>query len=232
MISISKNLVLGMGVLVTGLAVADQGADPRMDTRTPENTASYEAGYDFGRKLALLRQQQPDIKLDEALRGMLDALSETSTRLQAAENNAAKTDQVNIPARTGPYKDDFAALNARREGVVLLPSGVQYEVLKQGSGKQPGVSDVVLVNYQASLTNGIVFDTTYDNGEALSLSLDKIVVPGLKEALLLMNEGAKWRVVIPPSMGFGRFGNNQLRRRDLIYEIELVSVEQARAAKP
>lgn len=227
-------MVLGLGIsmLITGLAVADQGAGPGTKTAVTKNTPGYDAGYEFGRKLALLRQQQPEITLDEALRGMLDALSETSARRQAAESRAAKPDQVKIPARTGAFKDDFAALNARREGVVLLPSGVQYEVLKQGSGKQPGKGDTVLINYQASLTNGIVFDTTYDDGEALHMPLDKIVVPGLKQALLLMNEGAKWRVVIPPSMGFGRSGNNQLRRRDLIYEIELVSVEQAQVAKP
>jgi FKBP-type peptidyl-prolyl cis-trans isomerase FklB len=152
--------------------------------------------------------------------------------LQALERSGAagapergKTPQMQTRARSGGYVDDFAVLNARREGVVTLPSGVQYEVLKAGSGSRPGAGDAVMVSYQASLTNGAVFDTTYEDGEPVRLQLEEIVVPGLKEALLLMNEGAKWRVVIPPSMGFKRSGNNMLRRRDLIYDIELVAVE-------
>ena len=131
------------------------------------------------------------------------------------------------PARTGGFVDDFARLNAERLGVVTLPSGVQYEVLKQGAGRTPGPNDQVTVSYEGTLTNGIVFDTTRKDGEPARLRIAEIVVPGLREALLHMKEGDKWRVVIPPSMGFGRVGNNMLRKRDLIYEIELIAVEPA-----
>ena len=152
--------------------------------------------------------------------------------LQVAEKqNSNDSEQPVIRARSRGFKDDFAALNARRDNVVILPSGVQYEVLKASNGKQPAEGDTVLISYQASLTDGTVFDTTYEDGEPQHMPLDEIAVPGLKEALLMMNEGAKWRVVIPPSMGFGRSGNNQLRRRDLIYEIEMVSIEKAQASK-
>ena len=157
------------------------------------------------------------------------------TALRAGENNSADAsteaagavtavtaETPTIPARKGAYKDDFAALNAQREGVIVLPSTVQYEVLKEGSGRQPAEGDTVVINYVASLTNGNVFDTTY-GGEPLTIPLNKIVIPGLKEALLLMNEGDQWRVVIPPRMGFGQAGNNRVRRRDLIYEVELIS---------
>jgi FKBP-type peptidyl-prolyl cis-trans isomerase len=169
----------------------------------------------------------------DALSGAEPAIDATAVlaALQAIERGVAEDDSPQIPARSRGFKDDFAALNAKREGVVTLPSGVQYEVLKAGSGTQPGTGDAVLISYQASLTNGTVFDTTYEDGEPLRMELDEIVVPGLKEALVMMSEGAKWRVVIPPSMGFGRSGNNQLRRRDLIYEIELVSIEPAQASE-
>jgi FKBP-type peptidyl-prolyl cis-trans isomerase FklB len=98
-------------------------------------------------------------------------------------------------------------------------------VLTPGSGKQPHAGDTVVVSYVGSLTNGTVFDSTREDDKPARLALDTIAVPGLREALLLMSEGAKWRVVIPPPMGFGRSGNNMLRRRDLIYEIELLAVE-------
>jgi FKBP-type peptidyl-prolyl cis-trans isomerase FklB len=138
---------------------------------------------------------------------------------------ASEQEVAYIPAREGAYKDDFAALNSQREGVVTLPSGVQYEVLESGHGDQPESSDTVLVRYQASLPDGRVFDTTEDDQEPLVLPLESIAVPGLREALLLMQEGDHWRVVIPPSEGFGRTGNNRLRRRDLIYDIRLVAID-------
>lgn len=237
---------LSFTMLIISLTACNQGADPDIKTTNTEASTGYNAGYEFGFKLALLRQKQPDIKLDEAFKGMLDALAETSTQidstkmcatlqvgenLQADKNITTNSNQPEIPARSRGYKDDFAALNARRDGVVLLPSGVQYEVLKASNGKQPDEGDAVLINYEASLTNGSVFDTTYEDGEPLHMPLDEVAVPGLKQALLLMNEGAQWRVVIPPSMGFGRSGNNQLRRRDLIYEIELVSIEKPKTSE-
>lgn len=219
--------------------------DMLVDMNTIENRAGYSAGYMFGDQLAKLQRQAPGIELEVVFRGILDALSGTEARLTAAEMRAAlqsierRSAADRVPprplARNRGYRDDFAALNAKREGVVSLPSGVQYEILKAGTGGQPGAGDAVLVSYEASLTNGAVFDTTYEDGKPVRLQVDEIVVPGLKEALLLMKEGAKWRVVIPPRMGFARSGNNQLRRRDLIYEIELVAVEvpaDRRAAMP
>jgi FKBP-type peptidyl-prolyl cis-trans isomerase len=227
-------------LLIISLAACDQGSSPEIDSGSAGTTPGYAAGYEFGVKLAQLQQQQPGIELDDAFKGMLDALYKTSrkissaemcTVLKAAESKITGAEQQQIPARQGGFKDDFAALNAQREGVVVLPSGVQYEVLKAGSGKQPAEGDAVLVSYEASLTNGTVFDTTYEDDEPFRLEMNEITAPGLKEALLLMKEGAQWRVVIPPSMGFGRTGNNQLRRRDLIYEIELIAVEKPAPAR-
>jgi len=88
------------------------------------------------------------------------------------------------------------------------------------------------MQYEGSLTNGVVFDSTREDDKPARLALKEIVVPGMREALLLMNEGAKWRVVIPPTMGFGRAGNNMLRKRDLIYEIELLAVESPAKEAP
>jgi FKBP-type peptidyl-prolyl cis-trans isomerase FklB len=225
-------MVILLGI---SLGTAARGGDTPPEQDSLQARAGYSAGYVFGGRLADLQRQGPGVELEAVFRGILDALSGSSPGLSDAEmraalqaiqsGNAPDNSPPKTPARVRGYKDDFAALNAKREGVVTLPSGVQYEVLQAGSGRQPGAGDAVLVSYQASLTNGVVFDSTYEDGEPASLQLDEIVVPGLKEALQLMKQGARWRVVIPPSMGFARAGNNQLRRRDIIYDIELVEVE-------
>ena len=226
-------------ILAMCLTACEKDATTEIKANSSEASTAYDAGYELAFQLALMKQNQPDIALEDAYQGLLDGLTEANQKissvdlcatLQEAEDNSVKSDLPQTQARSGAYKDDYAALNARREGVVKLPSGVQYEVLKSGNGEQPQADDSVLINYQASLANGTVFDTTYDDGEPLLMPLDDIVVPGLKEALLLMDKGARWQVVIPPSMGFARFGNNMLRRRDLIYDIELISIDRAAPA--
>jgi FKBP-type peptidyl-prolyl cis-trans isomerase FklB len=218
-------------------AAEDTAAAALMD----RERANYSIGYEIGGYLASLEESNGmGIDLKGVLKGMLDALSgseplfsseerrATVERLRAALAEAGDQPEPAprpLEARERGFMDDYAALNARREGVVSLPSGVQYEVLKASSGPRPAPGDTVVIRYEGKLTTGVVFDTTYDDGEPLRLAVDSIAVPGLREALLLMHAGDKWRVVIPPRMGFGRIGNNQLRKRDLIYELELVSVE-------
>ena len=237
-------LSAGVVLLVFCLGAGAQGEDESAEQNRLQTRAGYSAGYTFGGQLAELQRQGSGVELEAVFRGILDALSGTEPGLSAAEmhaalqtiqsSNTADRNLSRTQARARGFRDDFAALNAKREGVVSLPSGVQYEILKAGADRQPGADDAVLVSYQASLTTGAVFDSTYDDGVPVRMQLNEIVVPGLKEALLLMKEGAKWRVVIPPSMGFARSGNNQLRRRDLIYEIELIAIEAPadRAATP
>ena len=237
---------VSLTLLITSLAACDRGADPDMNAGNAGASPGYDAGYEFGIKLALLRQQQPEIGLDDALDGLRDALSETSqsigstemcARLQPVEDMPAEVElrpETVQPPETQPSSDSFEvdsandddnAPNAGNEGVVTLPSGVHYEVLYEGSGEPPQAGDSVLISYQARLPDGTVFDTTYDVGP-LQMSLDDIVVPGLKEALLLMNTGSRWQVVIPANRGFNT-GNRMFRRHDLIYDIELVSIDRA-----
>jgi FKBP-type peptidyl-prolyl cis-trans isomerase FklB len=208
----------------------------------PRDKINYSVGFEFGHYLAGLKRQGTGVELEAVFRGVLDALSGTEPRMSEAEirkqlddlkagiadgDEQPKREPVKstAPARTRGFVDDFAALNARREGVTSLPSGLQYEVLRAGTGKSPQISDRVVLQYEGRLATGVVFDTTYDDGGSAPLRVDEIAVPGLREALLRMKEGDKWRVVVPPSLGFGRVGNNMLRKRDLIYEVELVSVE-------
>ena len=156
--------------------------------------------------------------------GGMKVLDRNDALATSGADSADAVAQLESQARQGAYKDDFAALNARRDTVVTLPSGVQYEVLATGNGATPQPDDTVMLYYTGSLSDGRVFDSTQNTDGPLSIELASIAVPGLREALLLMPEGSHWRVVVPPSEGFARSGNNRLRRRDLIYDIELVAI--------
>ncbi|MBP8290702.1 MAG: FKBP-type peptidyl-prolyl cis-trans isomerase [Chromatiaceae bacterium] len=216
----------------------------------PGGTASYAIGYELGGYLSGLARQgggaDPGAMLQGALAALaaLDALAQAEprvsqeamrqalARLQAepaavAESGEATLPPTPPPARTLGFVDDFAVLNAQRPGVVTLPSGVQYEILKAGQGSQPDPQGQVALRYEGRLTTGVVFDSTHQDPEPARLRVEEIMVPGLREALLLMREGDRWRVVVPPSLGFAAAGNNLLRKRDLIYEIELVAIDPA-----
>lgn len=210
----------------------------------PGGTASYAIGYELGCYLSGLARQGGGADPGAMLQGALDALAQAElrvsqeamrqalARLQAepaavAESGEATLPPTPPPARTLGFVDDFAVLNAQRPGVVTLPSGVQYEILKAGQGRQPDPQDRVALRYEGRLTTGVVFDSTHEDPEPARLRVEEILVPGLREALLLMREGDRWRVVVPPALGFATAGNNLLRKRDLIYEIELVAIEPA-----
>ena len=243
-----SGLVVTVALLGAGLCSAAWAEEEVTRISDPKDQINYSVGYEFGGYLAELKRVGTGVELESVFRGVLDALSGAAPRMSESEMRAAldglggadlvpdavpgsardaNAPQPRLPARTGGFVDDFAALNAKREGVTTLPSGVQYEILTEGKGRRPAPSDAVIIQYEGSLTTGVVFDSTYEDEEPTRLQLDEIVVPGLKEALALMQEGAKWRIVVPPSMGFGASGNNQLRRRDIIYVVELVSVDPA-----
>lgn len=198
-------------VVAPGAGAAEPAPAADSGQAGSEERSDYRAGRDLGERLATMERAGEPVDLDVVLRGIRDGME-----------GGAGSAPVSRGRHRG-FKDDYAALNAQRPGVVTLDSGVQYEVLESGSGQRPEAGGAVLVRYVGTLADGKVFDTTGD-GPPLELPLDTIAAPGLREALLLMREGDHWRVVIPPSMGFRRSGNNQLRRRDLIYDLELVEV--------
>jgi FKBP-type peptidyl-prolyl cis-trans isomerase FklB len=231
-------------LLCPGLWPGAWANDAPTAVSNPADRINYSVGFEFGRYLHGLKRQGTAVDLEAVVKGVLDALSgaqpqisEEDMRRQLDELKSAMSaagddeghvsDRTTARARTHGFVDDFAALNTKREGVTTLPNGLQYEVLHAGTGKTPLANDRVAIQYEGKLSTGVVFDTTDREGEPMRLRVDEIVVPGLREALLRMKEGDRWRVVVPPSLGFGRSGNNMLRKRDLIYEIELVSVEAA-----
>jgi FKBP-type peptidyl-prolyl cis-trans isomerase FklB len=116
------------------------------------------------------------------------------------------------------------AENAEKPGVKTLPSGLQYKVIKAGTGKKPGPKDMVRVHYRAKQINGHEFDSSDNSEGPVSFNVNK-VIPGWTEALQLMREGARWELFLPPELAYGRRG--PLAGQTLIFDVELISVKES-----
>jgi FKBP-type peptidyl-prolyl cis-trans isomerase len=136
---------------------------------------------------------------------------------------------VVLSACAGVTKEEeaFFTGNAGKAGVVTLPSGLQYRVISEGSGRTPKATDVVLVNYRGRLVNGTEFDSSYKSGKPAALQINRLI-DGWSEALQLMKEGAKWELFIPSKLAYGErgFGNLIGPNATLIFEVELVSIKK------
>ena len=175
----------------------------------------------------------PDSIIEEVLfRGFTDALTNDTTVMkphQAEElmrqkqqyNQRAKTERLTKAGR------DFLAENAKKEGVITTPSGLQYQVLRQGDGQVPQKTDKVRVHYEGRLIDGTVFDASSKHGtEPASFRPDQ-VIRGWTEALTMMPVGSKWRLFIPQELGYGeRQAGNIPPYSTLIFDVELVNIEK------
>jgi len=122
-------------------------------------------------------------------------------------------------------QEKFLQDNAAKEGVITLPSGLQYLVLKAGDGEKPGARTMVTVNYEGSLIDGKTFDSSYKRGNPATFGVHQ-VIPGWTEALQLMPVGSKWRLFIPSSLGYGArgAGGSIPPHATLIFDVELLSM--------
>ena len=119
----------------------------------------------------------------------------------------------------------FITENGKREGVVSLPSGLQYEVIHDGSGDRPGATDTVVTHYRGTLIDGKEFDSSHRRGEPASFPVNR-VIPGWTEALQLMTIGSKWKLFIPSNLAYGERGAGKIigSNATLIFEIELLEI--------
>jgi FKBP-type peptidyl-prolyl cis-trans isomerase len=149
------------------------------------------------------------------------ALREFAMRMQQAE--AAR--QASLAASNKEEGEAYLAQNGSKAGVVTTASGLQYEVLTQGEGPIPAVSDRVTVHYRGTLVDGTEFDSTDRSGEPATFTVGG-VIPGWTEVLQLMNVGSKYRVVMPSDLAYGEFGSGQTigPNATLVFEIELLEI--------
>jgi len=129
--------------------------------------------------------------------------------------------------------EEFLKKNKEKQGVITTTSGLQYEVLKEGTGQRPSMNDMVSIHYKGSLIDGTVFDNSYERGQPVTFAVGG-VIPGFTEALQLMTVGSKYRVWIPSELGYGPNGSPRAGIKPysvLIFEIELLSIEPTTNAK-
>jgi len=120
---------------------------------------------------------------------------------------------------------EFLEKNATTEGVKTTPSGLQYLVVKEGDGAQPGPNDVVTVHYTGRLIDGTVFDSSVERGEPATFAVGQ-VIPGWVEGLQMMREGAAWRLFIPSNLAYGKHGTGPIQPNStLIFDVQLIKVQ-------
>lgn len=190
---------------------------------------SYSLGLGIGRQLAQLGAK--NINVDDFAQSIRDVLSDKTPAVGDVEAQQIVTsffqEQEHKKASAAKAEgENFLAENAKKEGVVTLPSGLQYKVLREGNGKKPSATDVVECDYEGTLINGQVFDSSYRRGERASFPLNQ-VIKGWTEGLQLMQEGAKYRFFIPYDLAYGERGAGQSipPYAALIFDVELHKVK-------
>lgn len=172
-----------------------------------------------------------NLSQDDFGKAMNDVLTNQTTSLtdQEAQKIVGDFLQKQQEEATREIREEgerFLAENAKKEGVVVLPSGLQYTVLTEGTGAQPKATDRVKCHYEGTLTNGQVFDSSYRRGEPAVFPLDGVIA-GWTEGVQLMKEGAKYRFFIPYNLAYGERGAGQAipPYAALVFDVELISIE-------
>ena len=192
------------------------------------NKVSYTLGMSIGHQLQ--QMNATDLNIDDFAEAVKDVFagkakmndSEAQTAVQTFFQEKAEEQAKEMKAGG----ETFLAENGKKEGVVTLPSGLQYEVLKEGNGKKPTATDQVECHYEGKLINGQVFDSSYSRGETATFGLNQVIA-GWTEGLQLMQEGAKYRFYIPYILGYGERGAGQSipPYATLIFDVELIEVK-------
>jgi FKBP-type peptidyl-prolyl cis-trans isomerase FklB len=202
--------------------------------QSPKDKISYAFGVDMARDL---QRQKDGLNVDLLMRALTDALAGKNLLMTdeevAATVKTFETEQkqdlqhakMMVFERNKREGEAFFAENAKKEGVITLPSGLQYKMLKKGDGKIPTLDDVVVCNYTGKLLDGTVVDSSNKRKEPTLVPV-KGVIAGWAQALQLMPVGSKWEMYIPPQLAYGDkgsaiFGPNTT----LVFEVELVSIQ-------
>lgn len=142
------------------------------------------------------------------------------------EEKSAAAEQARLADEAKLAGEAYLHINAQKPGVKVLPSGLQFEIIENGSGRSPGLTSTVLTHYHGTFTNGDVFDSSVERGEPASFPVNRVIA-GWTEALQMMREGDIWRLVIPANLAYGERGAGGGRippNSVLIFEVELIEV--------
>lgn len=229
MISV-KLSVKSVAVAVLGLGLLTQvGCTKKASLKTNAEKASYVFGFQMGQNV---KNQGADINPDSFAMGMSDAVNKKDSQLKPEEMQAAvqsfekeamdkRAAQAEGNKKAG---DEYLAKNKARKEVKTTASGLQYEVIQEGTGKTPKEDDTVKVHYTGKFITGETFDSSVERKEPATFPV-KGVIPGWTEALQLMKEGGKLKVVIPSELAYGAQGRPSIPGHSvLVFDMELLEV--------
>ena len=215
---------------------------------------NYAAGMNLAKAL---QEQSVEVDVDSLIQGIKDTLSGGKARMSEEQVAAAlqglQTDQrmimANLTRKALAEKNKregeaFLAENKKKEGVVTLPSGLQYKIIKSGEGKRPTVSDLVVCGYRATFINGTEFGNSYKQSASMTFPVNS-VIKGWAEALLLMPVGSRWQLFVPPELAYGERGASGGGGRKagpghevvgpnatLVFELELLAIQEPGTKPP
>jgi FKBP-type peptidyl-prolyl cis-trans isomerase FklB len=219
------------------LLTAQLSAEETPVLKTQKEKASYAIGVEMAKSI---KQQGIDLEVDILLKAVKDVL--TAQNLLMTDDEIRKTMAIvrtelkqkrlqSMRVRTKDAEENrkegetFLAENKTKEGVVTLPSGLQYKILKAGDGKKPTDADTVECHYRGTLIEGTEFDSSYKRGQPATLKVTG-VIKGWTEALQLMPVGSKWQLFIPPQLAYGAQGSGRIGpNATLIFEVELLAIK-------
>jgi FKBP-type peptidyl-prolyl cis-trans isomerase len=203
--------------------------------KTDKDKESYAIGMNIGKSI---HRDGVEVDPNILLRGMKDALAGGKTALSDDEAKSVMTnlqanmrkEQAEKAQQAGDVNkkagDTFLAANKAKDGVVTLPSGLQYKVLMQGTGPKPTATDTVVCNYKGTLLDNTEFDSSYKRNQPLTIPVSG-VIKGWTEALQLMPVGSKWQLFIPSDLAYGSQVKGPIEPNStLIFEVELLSIQQ------
>jgi len=216
-----------------------QSASPFKDQK---EKVSYALGMNMGTNL---RRQGIDVDANLLSQGLKDGLAASKALMTDDEVESVLTQwssdmqgkqaerQRQLAETNIKEGEAFLAANKTKEGVVTLPSGLQYKILTQGTGPKPSLTDQVVCNYRGTLLNGTEFDSSYKRGQPATFPVNG-VIRGWTEALQLMPVGSKWQLFIPSNMAYGEraVGRDISANSTLVFEVELLSIKPKEVAPP
>ena len=229
----NKHIIFSILVPAIILLASCGGGKPnyKASLKTDTDSASYYLGYSMGANIA--NSDIEGFNINAMAKGVQEAIN------QGKEVDQQKMQELqmflqayfmNLQVRAGEKSlkegQDFLEANKKKQGVVTLPSGLQYKIIKDGTGVKPTIEDVVDVIYHGTLIDGTVFDSSKDREDTATFNVGG-VVQGFSEALTLMNEGSIWEIYIPSELGYGERGAGGLVKPNsvLIFELNLVKVK-------
>lgn len=215
-------------------------AEKKPDLTTRNAKMSYALGSEIGRNLKKSTDLGMEVDLGLAIRAIKDYYRGKSLMTDGEIDSVMNAVRAEVMIRTKGEKmkmamenlkkgAEFLAENKKKEGVIELPDGLQYKIIRKGEGRKPGDKEMVVCNYRASLINGTVFDSTYERGQpaVIDVSNGYASIAGFREALKLMPVGSRWQLFIPPHLGYREAGKKPHigPNETLIFDIEAIDIK-------